>query len=155
LASAARRHHASQTWSPEDPCCDLDGCTQSVSYEKTILVGNEHTPTPLGAGWVPGLAGRFMLRAFGGDDHYAAGRTLGEVLIRLTGSPDGQMRCLPGGDRITNADLAVGQDVGIEPAAVDEILDDPRPRQLLQMQARLAQLDAGTLDTPDPEPPAD
>jgi len=27
---------------PEDPCCDLDGCAQNVSYDKAIVVGNRH-----------------------------------------------------------------------------------------------------------------
>jgi hypothetical protein len=36
---------------------------------------------------------------------------------------------------------------------VDQVLDDPGPGQLLQMQARLAQLDAHALDVPDPETP--
>src|SRR5262250_769213 len=60
-----------------------------------------------------------------------------------------------GEDVVAYVDLAIGQDVGVEPAAVDQVLDDPRPGQLLQMQARLAQFDAGALDLADPEPPAD
>jgi hypothetical protein len=43
-----------------------------------------------------------------------------------------------GGKPVAHANLAIGQDVGVEPAAVDEVLDDPRPGQLLQMKARLA-----------------
>jgi hypothetical protein len=62
---------------------------------------------------------------------------------------------LLGGHPVAHADLAIGQDVGVEPAAVDEILDDPGPGQLLEMQARLAEFDVGTLDISDPEPPAD
>src|ERR1039457_7314936 len=46
-------------------------------------------------------------------------------------------RPLACGIRIANGDLAVSQDVGVEPAAVDEFPDDPRPGHLLQMQARL------------------
>jgi len=57
---------------------------------------------------------------------------------------------LLGGHPVAHADLAIGQDVGVEPAAVDEILDDPGPGQLLEMQARLAEFDAGTLDIADP-----
>ena len=38
---------------------------------------------------------------------------------------------------------------------MDEVLDDPRPGQLLQMQARLAEFDAGALDIADPETLAD
>jgi hypothetical protein len=37
---------------------------------------------------------------------------------------------------------------------VDQVLDDPGPRQLLQMQAWLAQPDAHALNVPDPETPA-
>jgi len=54
-------------------------------------------------------------------------------------------------DWVADADLAVGQNVGVETAAVNQVLDDARPGQLLQMQAWLAQLDAETLDVPDPE----
>jgi len=61
---------------------------------------------------------------------------------------------LLGRNPVAHADLAIGQDVGIEPAAVDEVLDDPRPGQPLQMQARLAEFDAGALDIADPETPA-
>ena len=53
---------------------------------------------------------------------------------------------LSGCNPVAYADLAIGQDVGVEPAAVDEVLDDPRPGQLLQMQARLAEFDARALD---------
>src|ERR1039458_5261092 len=49
----------------------------------------------------------------------------------------------------------VSLDVGVEPAAVDEFPDDPRPGHLLRMQARLAEFDAQTLDIPDPKAPAD
>jgi hypothetical protein len=62
---------------------------------------------------------------------------------------------LSGRNPVAYADLAIGQDVGVEPATVDEVLDDSRPGELLQMPARLAQLDAGALDIADPEPPAD
>jgi hypothetical protein len=48
-------------------------------------------------------------------------------------------------------DPTVIQDVGIEAGPVDQLLDDPRPRQLLQAQARLAQLDTQTLDLTDPK----
>ncbi len=60
-----------------------------------------------------------------------------------------------GGNPVAHADLAISQDVGVEPAAMDEVLDDPRPGQLLQMQARLAEFDADALDIADPETPAD
>lgn len=66
-----------------------------------------------------------------------------------------KVRSLACGNRVTNGDLAISQDVGVEPAAVDEFLDDPRPRHLLQMQARLAEFDAETLDISDPKAPAD
>src|SRR5882724_9525153 len=60
-----------------------------------------------------------------------------------------------GRNPVAYADLAIYQDVGVEPAAVDEVLDDPRPGQLLQMQARLAEFDTGAHDIADPETPAD
>jgi len=62
---------------------------------------------------------------------------------------------LSGRNPVAYADLAIGQDVGVEPAALDEVLDDPRPGQLLQMPTRLAEFDAGALDVADPETPAD
>ena len=65
------------------------------------------------------------------------------------------MCSLAGGNRVTNGDLAISEDVGVEPAAVDEFLDDPCPCHLLQMLARLAQFDAETLDIPDSKAPAD
>ena len=77
----------------------------------------------------------------------------GEKLIRLRADITG-VALATRRNRITNADLPIGEDVGVEPAAVDQVLDDPGPRQLLQMQARLAQLDARALNVPDPETPA-
>ena len=44
-------------------------------------------------------------------------------------------------DGVAHRDLTVVEDVGIEPGPVDQLLDDPRPCQLLQVQARLTQLD--------------
>ena len=43
------------------------------------------------------------------------------------------------------------EDVGVEAAAVDELVDDPGPRQRLQVEARLAELDADALDLADAE----
>jgi hypothetical protein len=65
-----------------------------------------------------------------------------------------QVCSLAGGNRVANGDLAISENVGVEPAAVDEFLDDPCPCHLLQMLARLAQFDAETLDIPDSKAPA-
>src|SRR5262249_41441397 len=54
-------------------------------------------------------------------------------------------------NRVADADLAVSQDVGVEAAAVNQVLDDAWPGQRLQVQAGLAQVDAEALDVPDPE----
>ena len=58
-------------------------------------------------------------------------------------------------DGVAHRDPTVVEDVGGEPGPVDQLLDDPRPRQLLQVQARLAQLDPQALDLADPKAPAD
>src|SRR5262249_14432045 len=58
-------------------------------------------------------------------------------------------------DLVADRDRAVGEDVGVDAGAMDELLDDPRPRHLLQVEARLAELDAVALDRPDEEALAD
>src|SRR5437870_4127088 len=62
---------------------------------------------------------------------------------------------LLGGDRVADGDRAVGEDVRVEARAVDEVVDDPRARERLEMQARLAELDAVALDLADAEALAD
>jgi len=52
---------------------------------------------------------------------------------------------------VAHRDVTVVEDVGVEPGPMDQLLDDPRPRQLLQVQARLAQLDPQALDLTDPK----
>jgi hypothetical protein len=56
---------------------------------------------------------------------------------------------------ITDADDAADEDVGIDPGAMGELLDDPRPRHLLQMTARLAELHTEALHLADAEAFAD
>ena len=46
------------------------------------------------------------------------------------------------GDRIAHRDRPRVEDVGVQPAAVEEVIDDPGPGQRLQVKARLAELDA-------------
>src|SRR4051812_22422646 len=55
------------------------------------------------------------------------------------------------GDVVADADRAVVQDVRVQAGAVDHLLDDPRPRERLQVGARLAELDAEALDLADAE----
>jgi hypothetical protein len=52
---------------------------------------------------------------------------------------------------IAEADDAANEDVGIDPCPMSELLDDPRPRHLLQMPTRLAELHTEALDLADPE----
>src|SRR5262249_33719910 len=54
-------------------------------------------------------------------------------------------------DLVANGDRPVGQDVRVDPGPVNQLLDDSGPRQLLQVKARLAELDAETLDLADSE----
>ncbi len=56
---------------------------------------------------------------------------------------------------IADADDATHEDVGIDPSSMSQLLDDPRPRHLLQMPTRLAELYTEALDLADPEPFAD
>jgi hypothetical protein len=58
-------------------------------------------------------------------------------------------------DGVAHRDPSVVEDVGVEPGPVDQLLDDPWPCQLLQVQARLAQLHPKALDLTDPKAPAD
>ena len=58
-------------------------------------------------------------------------------------------------DGVAHRNATVVEDVSIEPGPVDQLLDDPRPCQLLQVQARLAQLDPEELDVTDPKALAD
>ena len=56
---------------------------------------------------------------------------------------------------VADADRSAGQDVRPKTAAVDEIFDDPGAGELLQVTARLAELDAQALDVADAETLAD
>ena len=64
-------------------------------------------------------------------------------------------RALDGRDRVADADLAVREDVGVQPAAMDEGLDHTGLRHRLEGRARLAELDAVALDVADAEALAD
>src|SRR5215467_7655603 len=57
--------------------------------------------------------------------------------------------------RVADADLAVGEDVRVEAATVNHVLDEAGPGERLQMQAGLADLHAKALDAADPESLAD
>src|SRR2546429_8507465 len=57
------------------------------------------------------------------------------------------------GDAVADGDASVREDVRVEPAAVEEILDDPRPRHRLEVQARLADRHAEAFHVAHPEPP--
>jgi hypothetical protein len=54
-------------------------------------------------------------------------------------------------DRIADADHAADKDVGIDSRPMSKGLDDPRPRHLLEVSARLAELHAETLHLADAE----
>src|SRR4051794_24298463 len=58
-------------------------------------------------------------------------------------------------DLVADRDAAVGDDVCIEPAAPGEVLDDPGSGHLLEVLARMAELDAHAIHSPDAEPLAD
>src|SRR5262245_18476298 len=58
-------------------------------------------------------------------------------------------------DLVADRDPAVRDDVRVQAALVHELLDDPRPRQLLQVQTGLADHDAVAFDLADAEPLAD
>jgi hypothetical protein len=64
-------------------------------------------------------------------------------------------RSLDDHDGIADADLAVGEDVGIEAAAVDERFDHARLRHRLEVRAGLAELDAFAFDIADAKALAD
>src|SRR5215467_8242423 len=57
--------------------------------------------------------------------------------------------------RVADADLAVGEDVRVEAATVNHVLDEAGPGERLQMQAGLADLHAKALDAADQEALAD
>src|SRR5712692_8334157 len=69
------------------------------------------------------------------------------------GRPGGESRLLRP-DRVADTDRPIGQDVRVQPGAVDHLLDDPWPRQALQVSAWLAELDAHAFHVADPEPPS-
>jgi hypothetical protein len=60
-------------------------------------------------------------------------------------------RCLDRDDRIADADLAVAENVGVEAAATHERLDHAGLGQLLEMRARLTELDPFAFDIADAE----
>src|SRR2546421_3632978 len=55
-------------------------------------------------------------------------------------------------DCVADADLAVADDVGVEPGAMDERFDRARLRHRLEMGARLAELDSDAFDSADAKP---
>jgi hypothetical protein len=102
----------------------------------------------------PGQGDRPLRRAAAQLDQAGARRaTRGESDEKLLGRLLRLWLVLIDQDRVADGDPAVVEDVRVEPAAVEQLLDDPRPRHLLQMQARLADLDAKALDFADPEAP--
>ena len=58
-------------------------------------------------------------------------------------------------DAVAERDLAVAEDVRAETGAVDERADDPRPREPLEVGARLGQPASDAFSRPDGEAPAD
>jgi hypothetical protein len=64
-------------------------------------------------------------------------------------------RCLDRDDRIADVDLAVGENVGVEAAAMHERLDHARLCHRLEMRAGLTELDPLALDVADAEALAD
>src|SRR5690242_6973178 len=70
------------------------------------------------------------------------------------GANEGPMR-LELGHGVTDPNDPADEDVGIDPSPMGELLDDSRPRHLLQVPTRLAELHAQALDLPDAEALAD
>jgi hypothetical protein len=64
-------------------------------------------------------------------------------------------RSLDDHDGIADVDLAVGEDVGVEAAAVDERFDHARLRHRLEVRTGLTELDAFALDIADAKTLAD
>jgi len=64
-------------------------------------------------------------------------------------------RSLDDHDRVADLDLAVGEDVRVQPAAVHESLDYSRLRHRLEVRAGLAELDPFAFDVTDAETLAD
>ena len=62
---------------------------------------------------------------------------------------------LPRHDLVADADRAVGQDVRAQPAAMDEVAEDPRVGEALELGAGLAQAAADALGLSDAEAAAD
>src|SRR5215469_13635980 len=58
-------------------------------------------------------------------------------------------------DFVADTNYAVGEDVGVDSSAVDQVFDDAGPGELLQVQAGFAEFDAQTLDVADPKSLAD
>src|SRR6266404_7245479 len=58
-------------------------------------------------------------------------------------------------NRVANGDRADAENIDVQAATVDQVLDDAGAGHLLQVPARLADLDARALDVADPEPLAD
>src|SRR4029077_1337655 len=58
-------------------------------------------------------------------------------------------------DGVADRDRPRADDVGVEAAPVEKVVDDPRPREPLEVEAGLADLDALAFDLTHEEPPAD
>src|SRR6185503_11761865 len=84
--------------------------------------------------------------------------TIATPSVRYQQCPASRALRQPGlrnGHAVADGDRPVREDVGVDPGPVGELLDDPRARHRLQVQAGLAELDAVALDLADEEPPAD
>src|SRR5947207_2935857 len=79
---------------------------------------------------------------------------IGTVLHRVSSfesSLSSSINMVVDDDGIADGDPAVVEDVRVEPTPVKKILDDPRPRHLLQVAARLTDHDAEALHLAHPE----
>jgi hypothetical protein len=99
-----------------------------------------------------GLAGERDLPAVGRERVRDGGS---DVAGAAENEGAGRDRSLDDHDGVADADLAVGEDVGVQSGAMDECLDHARLRHRLEMRARLTKLDPFAFDVADAEALAD
>src|SRR6266540_3948889 len=143
---------------------DLDGLPREPREERLAVCTADELSHPA-ARWVNGNEGlgqqdepRTLPGGLGGDSCDLVERRGSVEDHRLdlrARDLDRFVHSAGGDDFVPDRDLAVRNDVGVQPAAMREAFDDARLREALEVRARLAQLDADAFDGADAEALAD
>jgi len=132
---------------------DIDDEIEAVGDgDGTWLITVERDVVEARRGRSLGLAGERELPAIGGERTRYGGSDVAGAAENEGAVGD---RSLDDHDGVADADLAIGENVGVQSGAVDECLDHARLRHRLEVRARLAELDPFAFDVADAEALAD